>query len=607
MKSHRYKFIRPGMVLPMGKLLRIGMLLALLAAVIAASVWAVYLARYAKAEEQYQAAFQFEHRGDVTNQFAALGRAVRLNPHYLRTYFNLGRFYANHSTNTAAAMAAFAYPIRYKPESAEAAACRGFVLRRMGQPDAAMTNYERAVALDPDNAEAWYSLGSLAITMKQLDRGVDANLRALRLDPDYSDAWRNLAEGYHQLGRTTEALATGRKALAIDPIRIEFLINFASHMDHANSGEAATAYRKAVALDPDNISLRIAYAHFLFSRREEGGGLHELLEAARIDTNAVEPHAELAEFHYERFNHEEAEREYQWLVDHFPRDAALRGRLAEVSSVKWRKDSLKASLQNDVNRGRNSAEAHQALGNMRIRKGENEEGIKELREAVRLKPDNATMRCDLGRALKQFALSVAAEEQFLEAIRLDPRDFNAYEELTQVYELQRDLDRITAHCQRIADQFGDTSPRTQWARRCRENVVRLPAKSREMIVFTNSGGNVFRYGLAGKPRSDIISIGAKVGHYDNDLLRYAELCMARNEPAWAALCFEHILRGGEKNRDAKCRATYTLAEIYRADGCVAEGLELYNNLLAKYPDDAEIRAKADQYRAAMSSPAPAAP
>lgn len=79
------------------------------------------------------------------------------------------------------------------------------------------------------------------------------------------------------------------------------------------------------------------------------------------------------------------------------------------------------------------AEGHELLASMLANSGRTQEAISAYEEAIRLDPENGTIRRNFAMSLQQAGLHHDAEAQFLRAIDIDPEDHIAHYYLGRLY------------------------------------------------------------------------------------------------------------------------------------------------------------------------------
>jgi Tfp pilus assembly protein PilF len=125
---------------------------------------------------------------------------------------------------------------------------------RAGRPQEAEPLYRQVLSLRPDNTDALYLLGLLTQNDRRFAESADLFRRAVALDP-YSVKYLinlGLSLGGMGLGRTAEAIAAFRKAIALDPNVPEAWSNLGNELrTDGNFAEAIECYRTALRLKPN--------------------------------------------------------------------------------------------------------------------------------------------------------------------------------------------------------------------------------------------------------------------------------------------------------------------------------------------------------------------
>ncbi|MCA9728795.1 MAG: tetratricopeptide repeat protein, partial [Candidatus Eisenbacteria bacterium] len=90
----------------------------------------------------------------------------------------------------------------------------GLALSDLGQTEAAAAQFRLAIAAKPNQAEAHCNLGLVEVDRGNLDAAAIEFEQAVRYDDQLGDAWNNLGRVHDLSGRTAEAIACYRRALA---------------------------------------------------------------------------------------------------------------------------------------------------------------------------------------------------------------------------------------------------------------------------------------------------------------------------------------------------------------------------------------------------------
>lgn len=112
-------------------------------------------------------------------------------------------------------------PDRLPATAAEASYLAAVAALERVAPAAARRGYAAALARWPQSAAARIGLGNASYAMRDLAGAAAAYRQATMDHPGSADAWNNLAQALHELGRREEALAAGRRAVALGGPRLQ--------------------------------------------------------------------------------------------------------------------------------------------------------------------------------------------------------------------------------------------------------------------------------------------------------------------------------------------------------------------------------------------------
>jgi tetratricopeptide (TPR) repeat protein len=140
------------------------------------------------------------------------------------------------------------------------------------------TLFEHMLVLSPNAAGVHNLLASALRSQGEVDKALAHYRRALELDPDRVDALYNLANAYKSQGRLDEAISLYSRVLQIKPEDIEARNNLGIVLlSRGNLPEAIEHFRKAVQVRPSNLQSRYNLATALMSN----GRFEEAIEEYR--------------------------------------------------------------------------------------------------------------------------------------------------------------------------------------------------------------------------------------------------------------------------------------------------------------------------------------
>ncbi|MCH2327695.1 MAG: tetratricopeptide repeat protein, partial [Rhodospirillales bacterium] len=304
--------------------------------------------------------------------------------------------------------------------------------------------------LNPDYAEAHASLGNALKEMDRLEAAVASYRKAIALDPDLSGAHTNLGNMLKETGLVDDAIASHRKAIALNPDFAEAHYNLGNVLKEAGRLEDAEAsYEKAIRLKPD-----LAEAHSnLGSVRQEQGRLDEAM--ARL-------HKALA-----------AKPDY----------ADAHRNLGDVIKDLGRLEDAVASYHKALTIKPDYAEAHSNLGNAYVRLGETDGAIDYYRQALDINPAHATAITNLGNVLMDKGQHDDALAHHRRAIEAAPDHAEAHHNLSLVLLLQGKLEEGWAEYEwRLRSEKGARHrpfPQAPW--------VGQPVDAKTVLVWGEQG------------------------------------------------------------------------------------------------------------------------
>jgi tetratricopeptide (TPR) repeat protein len=157
--------------------------------------------------------------------------------------------------------------------------------------------------------------------------------------------------------------------------------------------------KQAARLSPNNPKPHKALARVYYGRGKTGLALSELKEAERLNPDDPETHKMLGDLYTDSYWDDEAIvqgiKEYKEVVRLTPKDALAHRRLARLYRQKELFD-LGVFEAKEALRLEKSAISFRDLGVAYLWRGNYEKAIKEFREALRLKPDFASIHYDIG-------------------------------------------------------------------------------------------------------------------------------------------------------------------------------------------------------------------
>jgi pentatricopeptide repeat protein len=176
------------------------------------------------------------------------GNAIAdIREQFLDPYSFLRAGMANeHTGDHKGAERSFRRGLELAPDDVELHNALGWTLFQDGRSAEAVTEYQRALAADPKHVKSHNNLALALVELDQLEEAAGHFRASLEVEPK-AEIYSDLGFIMARLGRSDEALADYREALALDPDCASAHFNLAvSFVQAGRFGEAESHYRKAL-------------------------------------------------------------------------------------------------------------------------------------------------------------------------------------------------------------------------------------------------------------------------------------------------------------------------------------------------------------------------
>jgi Flp pilus assembly protein TadD len=264
------------------------------------------------------------------------------------------------------------------------------------------THLQTALSIKPGEAALHNNVGIALFQMDRFQEAVERHREAVRLDASYADAYGNLGADYQQLGRHAEAVDAFRRALQINPELTFLRSNLTISLQAlGRSGEANEEMQQASQRVPATPQEHGGAGDALLRLGRTNEAIAQYEAALRLDPGSAHIMNNLGYALMVAGRLTEAERHLRQAARLRQGDSAIHDNLGNVLQQMNRLDEAVAEFQVALrsSKGGDLAEIHNDLGIALARLGRRDDAIAHFREAVRLKPDLATARANLAKAL----------------------------------------------------------------------------------------------------------------------------------------------------------------------------------------------------------------
>ncbi|KAG3203264.1 hypothetical protein PC128_g2648 [Phytophthora cactorum] len=231
----------------------------------------------------------FQYRQECNFQAAAdeYSRAIQLNPHHFKAYFNRGFVY-DKMRRFDAAVEDYTQALEMDPHNAFALYNRGISLDRSGDYQGALADFTRAIELLPTNADFYHNRGFCHRKQGNFELAIADYSRAIEFNPDHFKSLYNRAYSYDKLGRYEDAAQDYTAALRVEPENANAYHNRGSTYDKMKDTTRAIAdFDRAITLQPRSVSSYNSrgLCHDQLGRHEEA--LQDFAKALALDPRSA--------------------------------------------------------------------------------------------------------------------------------------------------------------------------------------------------------------------------------------------------------------------------------------------------------------------------------
>ena len=185
-----------------------------------------------------------------------LHEALRLNPHHVESYSNLGRLYYKQCLYLEA-IPYFERALRIDQNYWEAHYFLAHCLTKLNRASQAAVHYFEVIQLQPNHADAHYNLGLLRYEAEEYQEAEYHLVKSLELDPNNAMAAEFLGHTELALGQMESAFNAFTKALVLNPNSSVVHHNLAVlQLGFKNKEKALFHFEEALKFDPQNETAR---------------------------------------------------------------------------------------------------------------------------------------------------------------------------------------------------------------------------------------------------------------------------------------------------------------------------------------------------------------
>ncbi len=485
---------------------------------------------------------------------------IKYNPDDASSMFYLANCY-NHLGDLISAKNAYISVIKMRSKYTEAYRALCVVLMKLNEPEEAIKYACIANAIEPEDYIFDFVIGTAYMKRKEFAKSIEPFKRALEKSPDNIGIYNSLGTSYMAVKQPEEAVKCYKKALELNPKAPMSYYNLGSaYQIMQNHKEACEYLKKAVELDKDDESFKVALA-----MSEIKTAQYE--KAAELYKSLMIQHPEKENYKYNLVTCYEALGKIQTAISMLEEMVYVNQKfilpaqkLASLYIKTNQPNKAKDIFDRILLKNNPTPEILHQYAILSSSLCDTDTAEKILKKVIKMNPSIAKAHKDLGIIYLNKRLFDYAEDEFKEALRLAPNDFEIiFEYGNFLYSISKNND-----AERYYQEALELEP---------DNVLVLTFLALNKLILNqlDSAKEYIMKALKINPDHEYILFCA------------GRILYARKEFEEAKT---YLIRAVEQNPDIETQNM--LALTYYELGEYNSAINIFNNLLAKKPDNISV-------------------
>lgn len=385
--------------------------------------------RYAAKQKYREAAIQFSN-------------ALQMDPGYADAHYQLALVQMKLGAYSSA-FAELKRTVDLQPDNASAQLDLGNLLLATSRPDGAEKLAQAVLAKNANSAPAHALLANAYAAQSKLDLAIQEVGTALQLDPGNAGFHNNLGMFLERTGDVAGAEAAFKKAAERDAKSpTPFLLMAELYAHQQRMPEAEQALQKAVELDPASPQPRVTLARFYILQGKRDQAEQVLVEAKKAMPDNSEGYRLLGDFYLTSGDRNKAAAEYAELLQQHPDDLKLKKVYIATLLDSSRFEEAGRLTDEVLKKNPKDPDALIAQGRIRLVQNKAFDAVRLLETALKEDPGNATAHYFLALASDMAGDTARPEKELREAVRLRPDLVEAQLALAAIALRKRDWDTV---------------------------------------------------------------------------------------------------------------------------------------------------------------------
>lgn len=386
---------------------------------------------------------------------------------------------------------------------------------------------EKAREKAPDNFGVYNSLGTAYIANQQSEKAVECYKKVIDMHPENPMAYFNLGSAYQIQKKHKEACEYLKKAVELDPEDEVFKTTYAMSLIKSEQyEEAIVIYKKLVVQHPEKENYKYNLINCYEAIGDNQTAITMLEGIVYVNPKFVLPAQKLANLYIKTNNLSRAKELYDNIILKNSPTAEVLHQYAILSSSLCDTDTAERILKKAIKMNPGLAKAHKDLAIIYLNKRLFDYAQDEFKTAMELLPNDYEILFEYGNFLYSTSKNTEAEKYYLKALEIEP-----------------------------------------------DNVLALTFMALNKLVLNQLDES-----------KEYIMKALHINHH-HEYIQYCagRIMFARKEYEDAK---RYLIKAVEQNPDVETQNT--LALTYYELGEYAQAVNIFNNLLSKFPENVSV-------------------
>jgi tetratricopeptide (TPR) repeat protein len=348
------------------------------------------------------------------------------------------------------------------------------------------------IATQSDNPQAWFDLGFAQSHLGKSADAIAAYKKAVALDPKWFEAQQNLGLALAKSGDLTAAAAALKIAVTLKPTigghpaLVAAWLSLAQVTEESQPQDSLTAYQKAAELDPTNSEAQLGVARMAERSGNSAAAEQQYLKLAETGNNgSIE---QLIGLYLKQKRYADAETWLHKYISANPQNAAAQLQLGKLLAAEGKTQEAIATLE-PLYKASPDSKLARDLGSLYLETRQYPAAADLLRPLIAQNPNDAQLHLDYGTALMHQLKYPEAQAVLLKAVQLNTNLVEAYSDLAYAAEQNKNY-ALTIRVLDARAKLQPDTPATLFLRATAYDNLRMykPAAENYKLFLKVAGG-----------------------------------------------------------------------------------------------------------------------